>query len=96
VFPYSARSGTPAAKMPQVKLAARKERAARLREAGALQLQKFLQNCVGKELNIVIEQNGNSGHSEGFALVRTGQSYAPGSIQKVKIVSANACELFGA
>ena len=34
VFPYSPRSGTPAARMPQVDRAAVKERAARLREAG--------------------------------------------------------------
>ena len=34
VFPYSPRPGTPAAKMPQVNGLVRKERAARLREAG--------------------------------------------------------------
>ncbi|MBK3420950.1 tRNA (N(6)-L-threonylcarbamoyladenosine(37)-C(2))-methylthiotransferase MtaB, partial [Methylobacterium ajmalii] len=36
VFPYSPRPGTPAARMPQVAPAAIKERAARLREAGAI------------------------------------------------------------
>ncbi|MFQ6018533.1 MAG: tRNA (N(6)-L-threonylcarbamoyladenosine(37)-C(2))-methylthiotransferase MtaB, partial [Kiloniellaceae bacterium] len=35
VFPYSARPGTPAARMPQVPAPTRKERAARLRAAGA-------------------------------------------------------------
>ena len=35
VFPYSERPGTPAARMPAVPVAVRRERAARLREAGA-------------------------------------------------------------
>ena len=34
VFPYSERSGTPAALMPQVPVEIRKERARRLREKG--------------------------------------------------------------
>ena len=34
VFPYSERPGTPAARMPAVPVAVRRERAARLREAG--------------------------------------------------------------
>ena len=41
VFPYSARRGTPAARMPQVARALVKERAARLREKGADALSRF-------------------------------------------------------
>jgi threonylcarbamoyladenosine tRNA methylthiotransferase MtaB len=88
VFPYSARAGTPAARMPQVPLALRKERAAKLRTAGDAQLAKYLQSCVGKALHIVMEQDGKSGHSEGFALVKTPQQFAPGSVQKVHIAHA--------
>ena len=43
VFPYSSRPGTPAAKMPQVPKAIRKERAARLRAAGEKQLANYLE-----------------------------------------------------
>ena len=39
VFPYSARPGTPAARMPQVAGAAIRERAARLRSAGATRVE---------------------------------------------------------
>ena len=88
VFPYSARAGTPAARMPQVPLALRKERAAKLRAAGDAQLAKYLHSCVGKELHIVMEQDGKSGHSEGFALVKTPQQFAAGSVQKVHIAHA--------
>lgn len=41
VFPYSSRPQTPAAKMPQVDLALRKERAARLRALGEKQVKNF-------------------------------------------------------
>ena len=41
IFPYSARSNTPASKMPQVEKAIIKERAARLRYAGAEALGRF-------------------------------------------------------
>jgi len=48
VFPYSARKGTPAAKMPQVPGPVRKERAARLRAAGEAALDRFLDAQVGR------------------------------------------------
>ena len=48
VFPYSAREGTPAARMPQVAKEIRKERAARLREAGEKQVQQFFASVAGQ------------------------------------------------
>lgn len=66
VFPYSEREGTPAAKMPQVKHAIRKERAKRLRNLGAKQITKFLNRHVGHERQLVLENN-NSGRTEHFA-----------------------------
>lgn len=68
VFPYSARQGTPAARMPQVNGTIIKERAARLRDLGEKVLMKFLQAQIGKTLPIVVEQ-GNRGHSEHYAPV---------------------------
>ena len=47
VFPYSPRPGTPAARMPQVPLEVRKERAARLRDHGAVVLDRFLRGQLG-------------------------------------------------
>ena len=56
VFPYSARTGTPAAKMPQVPLKIRKERAAKLRAAGEKQLEKYLASRIGKTERLVMEK----------------------------------------
>ena len=48
VFPYSPRPGTPAARMPQVPLELRKERAARLRAVGEEALDRFLRAQIGR------------------------------------------------
>jgi threonylcarbamoyladenosine tRNA methylthiotransferase MtaB len=58
VFPYSARPGTPAAKMPPVKGPVIKDRARRLREAGDAALQRHLQRQVGRVLNGLVERDG--------------------------------------
>ena len=96
VFPYSARPGTPAARMPQVPQPIRKERASKLREAGEQQVKKYLETQVGRELEIVIEQDGKSGHSEGFALVKLTSDMPVGSLQRVKIARADDTVLYAA
>jgi threonylcarbamoyladenosine tRNA methylthiotransferase MtaB len=58
VFPYSARPGTPAAKMPPVKGTVIKDRARRLREAGEAALQRHLARQVGRVLNGLVEKAG--------------------------------------
>jgi threonylcarbamoyladenosine tRNA methylthiotransferase MtaB len=69
VFPYSARAGTPAARMPQVAKAARKERAARLRAAGARRLADALRAQIGRPARVLVEAQGR-GHTEAFAPFR--------------------------
>jgi threonylcarbamoyladenosine tRNA methylthiotransferase MtaB len=83
VFPYSERPGTPAAKMPQVAPAVRKERAARLREAGDKQIQKFLKQHLNKTREVIVEK-GNTGRTEHFAEVRLDQDLPAGSLAKVQ------------
>src|SRR5690606_5504126 len=58
VFPYSSRPGTPAARMPQVPVAARRERAARLRAAGDAALGRFLAGRVGRTVSVLVEDQG--------------------------------------
>ncbi|WP_293372956.1 tRNA (N(6)-L-threonylcarbamoyladenosine(37)-C(2))-methylthiotransferase MtaB [Phenylobacterium sp.] len=58
VFPYSARPGTPAARMPAVAGAQVKARAARLRAAGEAALARHLQRQVGCRLMGLVERNG--------------------------------------
>lgn len=68
VFPYSIREGTPAAKMPAVHGSVIKERAARLRAAGDLQVQAHLKSHIGNTHNVLIE-NPHMGRTEGFTEV---------------------------
>ncbi len=55
VFPYSPRQGTPAARMPQVNGKAIRDRAARLRAAGAAQVAAHLEAQVGREHQVLME-----------------------------------------
>lgn len=57
-FPFSPREGTPAARMPQLDRALIKERAARLRDAGATALTRHLGQWVGREADGLIERDG--------------------------------------
>lgn len=83
VFPYSERPGTPAAKIPnQVPPPLRKERAARLRAQGEIQMQKFLNSHINKNRQVIVEK-GNIGRSEHFAEVRLDKECPVGSLVNV-------------
>jgi threonylcarbamoyladenosine tRNA methylthiotransferase MtaB len=58
VFPYSARRGTPAARMPQVDRRIVKERAGRLRQKGEAALSGWLARQMGAEFDVFVEQAG--------------------------------------
>ena len=83
VFPFSPRPGTPAARMPMVAREIIKQRAARLREAGAARLATHLRAQAGKTLRVLTERGG-MGRAEDFTAVRTG-GMEPGEIIEVKI-----------
>ncbi len=68
VFPYSARPGTPAARMPQLPDPIVKERAARLRLAAEEALATELSSRVGGETDVLIERPG-TGRAEFYAVV---------------------------
>ena len=69
VFPYSEREGTPAARMPSVPKALRKERAARLRAVGAAAFDAFLHSKIGTPATLLMEAGG-IGRGEDFAPYR--------------------------
>ena len=96
VFPYSPRPGTPAANMPQVDAVVRKARAAQLRATGARQLQIFLQLQVGRTQSVLVEQDGLSGHTEHFALVRFQEKKTAGAIVETTIISVEKEKLLAA
>ncbi len=57
VFPYSPRPGTPAAQMPTVPVAERRERARLLRRDGEAAAQRFLESRIGCREQVLVEQN---------------------------------------
>jgi threonylcarbamoyladenosine tRNA methylthiotransferase MtaB len=69
VFPYSARPGTPAARMPQVPVPVRKERAAKLRARGAERRAAFFRSRIGGNARVLLEKP-DFGHTEDFAPLR--------------------------
>ncbi|MCW2306765.1 tRNA (N(6)-L-threonylcarbamoyladenosine(37)-C(2))-methylthiotransferase MtaB [Rhodobium gokarnense] len=84
VFPFSPRPGTPAAKMPQVERAIAKERAARLRGAGAAAYARHLAGEIGSRRQVLIERDG-LGRTEQFTETAL-EGAAPGDIVPVRIV----------
>lgn len=90
IFPYSARKGTPAARMPQVQKAIRKERAARLRAAGDVQVQKLLKSRRGTQANLLVEKQNEAGfglgHTEHFIPVVTNFKTRVGDILPVQLM----------
>jgi threonylcarbamoyladenosine tRNA methylthiotransferase MtaB len=87
VFPYSERPGTPAARMPAVPVPVRRERAARLREAGRQAARRFFAAQVGRTITVLTE-SGDTGHSEHFASVRLRAPAAAGRLIAARVVNA--------
>jgi threonylcarbamoyladenosine tRNA methylthiotransferase MtaB len=94
VFPYSPRPGTPAARMPQLPVAVRRERAARLRALGEALLARFLQGQIGSVRSLLVERDG-TGHTEHFARAQLDPpaSAERGQIVAVRVVSADGSSL---
>ena len=84
VFPYSARPGTPAARMPAVNGRTIKERAARLRAAGEAQVQRHLQQQVGQTHHILMESP-TMGRTEQFTEVHFDTPQVEGAIVTAKV-----------
>jgi threonylcarbamoyladenosine tRNA methylthiotransferase MtaB len=95
VFPYSPRPGTPAARMPMVPAAIAKERAGRLRAAGAAAMDGLLAGKQGQRASVLIERPGY-GHSEHFLPVTVDPALPPGSIATLRIAGRTGETLVGA
>ena len=80
--------------MPQLAPAVRKQRAARLRAAGARALAGYLAGQVGNRARVLVERD-NRGHSEHFAPVRLSAPAKPGSLVAARITGATAHDLEG-
>lgn len=95
IFPYSARDGTPAARMPQVPHPLRRERAAKLREAAARRRRDWLAAQVGATRDVLVERPGTRGHAPDFADIHFSPAAEPGSIARVRVTAATETHLIG-
>ncbi|MAQ36284.1 MULTISPECIES: tRNA (N(6)-L-threonylcarbamoyladenosine(37)-C(2))-methylthiotransferase MtaB [Thioclava] len=92
VFPYSARKGTPAARMPAVKGPIVKERAARLRAKGEAALAAHLDAQVGTE-QLVLTETPRVARTEGFAEVAFEADQPEGTLMTVRITGHDGARL---
>ena len=92
VFPFSARKGTPAARMPQLAKPLVKERAARLRARGDAALAARMGALVGTEQMLLVEKNG-MGRTSCFAPAHFVGNAAPGAFARARITGANPSSL---
>jgi len=95
VFPFSARPGTPAARMPQLDARLIKERAARLRGKGDAALAAHLTGHVGTRRRVLAERGG-IGHTEQFLTVKLAAPLAPGTILDLHMAGHDGRRLLAA
>ncbi len=88
VFPYSRRDGTPAARMPQVRGPAIRERAARLRAEGDAALTRHLSAQLGTAHRILTE-SARMGRTEQFTEVAFATDQPVGAIVTARIAGAD-------
>jgi threonylcarbamoyladenosine tRNA methylthiotransferase MtaB len=79
VFPFSPRRGTPAARMPQVRGAEIRDRAARLRAAGAEAVSRHLVAQVGR-VHRILTEGPRIGRTEQFTEVRFAADQPEGTV----------------
>ena len=93
VFPYSARQGTPAARMPALHGAIIKERAARLRALGAAQVSAYHQTQVGRSVDVLME-NPHMGRTPQFAEVHFAAPQVESTLVSTQINAIDAGQLW--
>jgi threonylcarbamoyladenosine tRNA methylthiotransferase MtaB len=95
VFPFSARPGTPAARMPQLPHHLVRERARRLRERGAEALRAHLDAQVGRRHRVLTEK-ADLGRTEQFTPTRLDVPREPGVIVEVVVAGHDGRQLLAA
>jgi threonylcarbamoyladenosine tRNA methylthiotransferase MtaB len=95
VFPYSARPGTPAARMPALPRDIVKDRARRLREKGQTAFARHLDGEVGAHRSVLIESS-DRGRTEYFTPVRLASPVEPGIILNLTVIDHDGRQLLAA
>jgi len=84
VFPYSSRNGTPAARMPPVRTATIKARAAQLRSLAAALTRRHLQAQIGRDHRVLMESP-HMGRTEQFTEVSFETDQPTGALVPARI-----------
>jgi threonylcarbamoyladenosine tRNA methylthiotransferase MtaB len=92
VFPYSAREGTPAARMPQVHGAIIAKRASELRDKGVAALKRHLDCAQGRHINVLMETEAQ-GRSADFTPVRIEAGRGPGALVQAVVAGHDGAQL---
>lgn len=98
VFPYSARPGTPAAKMPSVCGDVVRARAHALRHAGEAARDHTFRALSGTEADVLVEETTDGhafGHSRHFAPVRLAFDAEEGTLVRTRLENADLDHLIG-
>jgi threonylcarbamoyladenosine tRNA methylthiotransferase MtaB len=95
VFPYSARPGTPAARMPPVPGAVVKARAERLRAEADRALIRHLDARVGRTVAALVEREGAARAADFTEIALTGAGAAPGSLTMVRLTGHDGKRALG-
>ena len=94
VFPFSPRTGTPAARMPQVDKKIIKQRAKILRNLGEKKLSEHFEKLKNKKINVIVEGN-NKGRTDSFAKVSLNKVYPSGKMLNMIVTGKNEFGLTG-
>ena len=99
IFPYSPRTGTPAAQMPQLDRSTIKARAETLRTRASERKAAWLHSMIGSTQRALIELDRQSGHADNFANVRLETalpaSNMRGTMIDVRIITSDGHTLTG-
>ncbi len=93
IFPYSPKTGTPAALMPQVAASVIKARAKALRERVAERRNDWLACLANTVQNIAVEKGGMSGHAENFAYVTLNRQMPEGAIVPARVTAFDGIQV---
>ena len=88
VFPYSVRTGTKAATMPQVDGNVKKERARKLLRVSNELSKEYQDKFLGKEVEVLIEKDNEDisfGHTDNYLAVKVAGSHKQNTFVKAKI-----------
>lgn len=94
VFPFSPRTGTPAARMPQLARETVKARAARLRDLGHEALRTYLESQNGYTVELLMERD-DLGRTPQFAEVRLAGDVPAHAFVKARIIGHQGPQLMG-